>query len=132
VKSTAFSQNLSKNNSLVFSKSQAAKDAFLFLYGKDSTHLYFPDYTNHIRNLPNEHNTTHLEVWDVQYTRESNNAADTSQFMSFMSEMKFIPTIIQTHKYNRLVSMTDLPGMHFRTIPFQQLFLPTALGFLLP
>lgn len=81
VKSTAFSQNLSKNNSLVFSKSQAAKDAFLFLCGKDSTHLYFPDYANHIRNLPNENNTTHLEVWDVQYTRESNNTADTSQFI---------------------------------------------------
>jgi len=81
VKSTAFSQNLSKNHSLVFSKSQAAKDAFLFLCGKDSTHLYFPDYANHIRNLPNEHNTTHLEVWDVQYTRESNNTADTSQFI---------------------------------------------------
>lgn len=81
VKSTAFNQGLSKNNSLVFSKGQAANDAFLFLCGKDSTHLYFPDYTNHIRNLPNTNNTTHLEVWDVQYMRESNNAADTSQFI---------------------------------------------------
>ena len=81
VKSTAFSQGLSKNNSLVFSKGQAANDAFLFLCGKDSTHLYFPDYTNHIRNLPNTNNTTHLEVWDVQYMRESSNAADTSQFI---------------------------------------------------
>ena len=81
VKSTAFSQGLSKNNSLVFSKGQAANDAFLFLCGKDSTHLYFPDYSNHIRNLPNTNNTTHLEVWDVQYMRESSNAADTSQFI---------------------------------------------------
>ncbi|MDP4950932.1 MAG: hypothetical protein NWQ44_04295, partial [Flavobacteriales bacterium] len=81
VKSTAFSQGLSKNNSLVFSKGQAANDAFLFLCGKDSSHLYFPDYANHIRNLPNTNNTTHLEVWDVQYMRESSNAADTSQFI---------------------------------------------------
>jgi hemolysin-activating ACP:hemolysin acyltransferase len=81
VKSTAFSQGLSKNNSLVFSKGQAANDAFLFLCGKDSTHLYFPDYANHIRNLPNTNNTTHLEVWDVQYMHESSNAADTSQFI---------------------------------------------------
>ena len=35
VKSTAFNQPLSKNNSLVFTKAQAAKDAFLFLCGKD-------------------------------------------------------------------------------------------------
>jgi hypothetical protein len=81
VKSTAFSQGLSKNNSLVFSKGQAANDAFLFLCGKDSSHLYFPDYTNHIRNLPNTNNTTHLEVWDVQYMRESNYMSDTSQFI---------------------------------------------------
>lgn len=81
VKSTSFSQGLSKNKSLVFSKGQAANDAFLFLCGKDSTHLYFPDYTNHIRNLPNVINTTHLEVWDVKYLRESSNTSDTCQFI---------------------------------------------------
>lgn len=87
LKSTAFSQSISKNNSLVFSISQAANDAFLFLCGKDSTHLYFPDYQNHIENLPNEENVSYLEVWDIQYIRESNNAHDTSQFILSNSEL---------------------------------------------
>ncbi len=87
VKSTAFSQGLSKNNSLVFSKGQAAKDAFLLLCGKDSNHLFFPDYRNHIGDLPNEKNTTHLELWDVQFIRESNNTSDTSQFILCNSEL---------------------------------------------
>jgi hypothetical protein len=81
VKSTAFGQSLSKNNSLVFSKCQAANDAFLFLCGKDSNHLSFPNYRTHLENLPNENNTTHLEVWDVKYVREANNTNDTSQFI---------------------------------------------------
>ena len=87
VKSTAFNQSLSKNNTLVFSKGQAAKDAFLLLCGKDSNHLFFPDYRNHIGNLPNEKNTTHLELWDVKYTRESNSTNDTSQFILCNSDL---------------------------------------------
>jgi len=81
VKSTAFNQPLSKNNSLVFTKAQAAKDAFLFLCGKDSNHFYFPTYRGHLESLPNESNASYLEVWDVVYVREANNANDTSQFI---------------------------------------------------
>jgi hypothetical protein len=81
VKSTAFNQPLSKNNSLVFTKAQAAKDAFLFLCGKDSSHLYFPNYRDHLEGLPNENSVTYLEVWDVKYVRAANNANDTSQFI---------------------------------------------------
>jgi hypothetical protein len=81
VKSTAFNQALSKNNSLVYTKTQAAKDAFLFLCGKDSNHFYFPDYRGHLESLPNESNASYLEVWDVVYVREANNSSDTSQFI---------------------------------------------------
>ena len=81
VKSTAFNQALSKNNSLVYTKAQAAKDAFLFLCGKDSNHFYFPDYRGHLESLPNESNVSYLEVWDVVYVREANNSSDTSQFI---------------------------------------------------
>jgi len=87
VKSIAFNQNLSKNNSLVFSKCQAANDALLFLCGKDSSHLYFPDYRNHIQSLPNENNVTHLEIWDITYIRESNSEQDTSQFLISNSQL---------------------------------------------
>ena len=87
VKSTAFNQALSKNRSLVFSKCIAAQDAFLFLCGKDSSHLYFPDYKTHIQNLPNEENVTHVEVWDIQYIREASNISDTSQFILSNSEL---------------------------------------------
>jgi len=87
VKSTAFSESLSKNNSLVYSKAQAAKDAFLFLCGKDSSHLYFPNYRSHLESLPNENNTTHLEVWDIKYIRAANNLSDTSQFILSNSNM---------------------------------------------
>jgi hypothetical protein len=81
VKSTAFNQPLSKNNSLVFTKAQAAKDAFLFLCGKDSIHLYFPNYRDHLEGLPNENSATFLEVWDVKYVRAANSINDTSQFI---------------------------------------------------
>ena len=81
VKSTAFNQPLSKNNSLVFTKAQAAKDAFLFLCGKDSSHHSFPNYRVHLESLPNEINASYLEVWDVKYVRAANNTSDTSQFI---------------------------------------------------
>jgi hypothetical protein len=81
VKSTAFNQPLSKNNSLVYTKAQAAKDAFLFLCGKDSSHLYFPNYRDHLEGLPNENYATYLEVWDVKYVRAANSISDTSQFI---------------------------------------------------
>ena len=81
MKSTAFKQLLSKNNSLVFSKKQAANDAFLFLCGNDSNHIYFPDYRNHLENFPAENNVTYLETWDIQFIHESNNSSDTSQFI---------------------------------------------------
>ena len=87
VKSTAFNQPLSKNNSLVFTKTQAAKDAFLFLCGKDSSHLYFPNYRDHLEGLPNENSATHLEVWDVKYIRAANSISDTSQFILCTSNM---------------------------------------------
>jgi hypothetical protein len=81
VKSTAFNQALSKNHSLVYTKAQAAKDAFLFLCRKDSNHFYFPTYRGHLESLPNESNASYLEAWDVVYVREANNANDTSQFI---------------------------------------------------
>lgn len=81
MKSTAFKHLLSKNNSLVFSKKQAANDAFLFLCGNDSNHIYFPDYRNHLENFPAETNVTYLETWDIQFIHESNNSSDTSQFI---------------------------------------------------
>jgi hypothetical protein len=87
VKSTAFNQPLSKNNSLVFTKAQAAKDAFLFLCGKDSSHLYFPNYRNHLESLPNEAYATYLEVWDIKYVRAANSVSDTSQFILCTSNM---------------------------------------------
>ncbi|MFA9219589.1 MAG: esterase/lipase family protein [Sediminibacterium sp.] len=87
VKSTAFDQPLSKNNSLVFTKAQAAKDAFLFLCGKDSSHLYFPNYRDHLEGLPNENSATYLEVWDVNYVRAANSISDTSQFILCTSNM---------------------------------------------
>ena len=87
VKSTAFNQPLSKNNSLVFTKTQAAKDAFLFLCGKDSSHLYFPNYRDHLEGLPNENSATYLEVWDVKYIRAANSVSDTSQFILCTSNM---------------------------------------------
>ncbi len=87
VKSTAFNQPLSKNNSLVFTKTQAAKDAFLFLCGKDSSHLYFPNYRDHLESLPNENSATYLEVWDVKYIRAANSISDTSQFILCTSNM---------------------------------------------
>jgi hypothetical protein len=87
VKSTAFNQALSKNNSLVYTKAQAAKDAFLFLCGKDSNHFYFPNYRGHLESLPNESNASYLEVWDVVYVREANNSSDTSQFILSKSEL---------------------------------------------
>jgi len=87
VKSTAFDQPLSKNNSLVFTKAQAAKDAFLFLCGKDSSHLYFPNYRDHLESLPNENSDTYLEVWDVKYVRAANSVSDTSQFILCTSNM---------------------------------------------
>jgi hypothetical protein len=87
VKSTAFNQPLSKNNSLVFTKTQAAKDAFLFLCGKDSSHLYFPNYRDHLESLPNEAYATYLEVWDIKYVRAANSVSDTSQFILCTSNM---------------------------------------------
>ncbi len=118
VKSTAFNQNLSKNNSLVFSKSQAAKDAFLFLCGKDSTHLYFPDYTNHIRNLPNENNSTHLEVWDVKYVREASNTSDTSQFILSNSEL-LTPGMHEFYVGNEIQSNYH-SGINIHSISFDE------------
>jgi hypothetical protein len=118
VKSTAFSQGLSKNNSLVFSKSISANDAFLFLCGKDSTHLYFPDYTTHIRNLPNENNRTHLEVWDVQYVREASNASDTSQFILSNSEL-LTPGMHEFHVGNEIQSNYH-SGINIHSISFDE------------
>ena len=103
VKSTVFSQGLSKNNSLVFSKSLAAQDAFLFLCGKDSSHLYFPDYRSHIQNLPNLENATHLEVWDIRYIREANTISDTSQFILSNSEL-LTPGMHEFHVGNEIHS----------------------------
>ena len=103
VKSTAFSQSLSKNKSLVFSKSMAAQDAFLFLCEKDSTHLFFPDYRSHIQNLPNAENATHLEVWDIQYIREAITISDTSQFILSNSEL-LTPGMHEFHIGNEIHS----------------------------
>ncbi len=118
VKSTAFSQPLSKNNSLVFSKSQAATDAFLFLCGKDSSHLFFPEYKNHIQNLPNANNATHLEIWDVAYIRESSSTADTSQFILSASQL-LTPGMHEFHVNNEIHS-NYYSGISIQAISFDE------------
>ena len=109
LKSTAFKQLLSKNNSLVFSKKQAANDAFLFLCGNDSDHFYFPDYRNHLQNFPNQNNVTFLETWDVQFIHESNSISDTSQFILCNSEL--LTPGIHTFQLNNIVQS----NYHFNT-----------------
>lgn len=118
VKSTAFSQTLSKNNSLVFSKSQAANDAFLFLCGKDSSHLYFPDYKNHIQNLPNENNATHLELWDVAYIREASNTGDTCQFILSASQL-LTPGMHEFH-VNSLIHSNYFSSAQLQAVSFDE------------
>lgn len=118
VKSTAFSQSLSKNNSLVFSKSQAANDALLFLCGKDSSHLYFPNYNNHLQNLPNENNTTHLEVWDVKFVRESSNIADTTQFI--LSNSQTLTPGVHVFSTNNFIQSNYYSNTQIQAISFDE------------
>ncbi len=118
VKSTAFNQALSKNNSLVYTKAQASKDAFLFLCGKDSNHFYFPTYRGHLESLPNESNASYLEVWDVVYVREANNASDTSQFI--LSNSNLLTPGLHVFNMQNEVQSNYHSNVHIQSISFDE------------
>jgi hypothetical protein len=118
VKSTAFNQPLSKNNSLVFTKAQAAKDAFLFLCGKDSSHLYFPNYRDHLEGLPNENSATFLEVWDVKYVRAANSINDTSQFI--LSHSNLLTPGLHVFKMQNQVQSNYHSNVNIQSISFDE------------
>lgn len=118
VKSTAFNQALSKNNSLVYTKAQASKDAFLFLCGKDSNHFYFPTYRGHLESLPNESNASYLEVWDVVYVREANNASDTSQFI--LSNSNLLTPGLHVFNMQNEVQSNYHSSVHIQSISFDE------------